>query len=343
MAADGSEPVTATVESPSRRGLTLGALGCVAMMVLIGSSTAPAAKIAVREIPVGLVPVVRFGVAGLILAPIFLRGGRLWRMVREDGWRLLAASACCVPINQFLFLNGARLAPAGHIGMIYAAAPLVVLGLAVALRQERLDARKLVGVLASVGGVGLIAAESLWRGAAGGDQVLRGDLLEVGAVLAWGSYLAANKPLVARHGALPTLAATFVVGTLLDLPIAAATMPGWRPLAEVAAPAWAALFYLAIMVTIGGLAFRNLAMRQPDASQVATFGNVAPLLTVVWGTVLFGERVTAVSAVGGALVLAGIGLTAARARTGPAVVGAVVPRPRVMPTGSTPTAVQPAA
>lgn len=43
------------------------AFGCLALMVLIGSSTAPAAKFAVREIPVGLIPLVRFGVAGLCL------------------------------------------------------------------------------------------------------------------------------------------------------------------------------------------------------------------------------------------------------------------------------------
>ena len=36
-------------------------------------------------------------------------------------------SAFCVPINQSFFLSGARLAPASHIALIYAACPLVVL------------------------------------------------------------------------------------------------------------------------------------------------------------------------------------------------------------------------
>ena len=301
----------------------LGAFGCLAMMVLIGSSTAPAAKVIVREIPVGLIPIVRFGVAGLVLWPIVGRGGRLGRMFREDGWRVLVASAFCVPINQFLFLNGAMTAPAGHIGMIYAAAPLVVLALAAATGQERLTGRKVVGSLASVLGMGMIALEGAWKGGTGGGDVLRGDLLEVGAVLAWGSYLAANKPLVARHGALPTLAATFLVGATLDLPIALATAPGWRPLSEVSTTAWVALLYLTLFVTIGALAFQNMAMSRLDASQVATFGNVAPLLTVLWGCLLFGERVSPVAAVGGVLVLAGVVTIAAKAR--PAAV--VLPAP----------------
>jgi drug/metabolite transporter (DMT)-like permease len=52
----------------------LRAFGFLALMVLIGSSTAPAAKIAVRGVPVGLIPLVRFGLAGLCLWPIVARG-----------------------------------------------------------------------------------------------------------------------------------------------------------------------------------------------------------------------------------------------------------------------------
>lgn len=291
-----------------RSGSSMGlkAFGCLALMVLIGSSTAAAAKVAVREIPAGLIPLVRFGVAGLCLWPIVGRGGRLGRMLRQDGWRLMAAAALCVPINQAFFLNGAKLAPTSHIGLIYASCPLVVLALAAALGQERLAASRVAGVLCSVAGVALIALENVLRADPAGRDVLRGDLLEVGAVLAWGAYLTVNKPLVNRHGALPTLAATFLVGCVLDLPVALFTYPSWPPLAEVSTGAWIGLAYLAVVVSIAGLAFQNLSMRSLDASQVATFGNIAPLLTVVWGFVFFDERISAVAAVGGALVLAGI-------------------------------------
>jgi len=275
-------------------------------MVLIGSSTAPAAKIAVREIPAGLIPLVRFGVAGLCLWPIVGRGGVLGRMLRQDGWRLIAAASLCVPINQAFFLNGAKLAPASHIGLIYAACPLVVLALAAAMGQERLASGRILGVVSSVAGVALIALETLIRADPAGRDALRGDLLEVGAVLAWGAYLTVNKPLVDRHGALPTLAATFLVGCVLDLPVALVSSPTWPTLAGISTAAWLGLAYLTLVVSIGGLAFQNLSMRALDASQVATFGNVAPLLTVLWGYLLFQEQISPVAGVGGALVLMGI-------------------------------------
>src|SRR3954451_19683231 len=42
----------------------------LALMVLITSTTATSAKFAVRELPVALLPLVRFGVAGLCLLPL---------------------------------------------------------------------------------------------------------------------------------------------------------------------------------------------------------------------------------------------------------------------------------
>lgn len=290
------------------------AIGWLVLMVLIGSTTAPAAKIAVREVPAGLIPLVRFGVAGLCLWPIVGRGGAFGRMLRQDGWRLVAAAALCVPINQAFFLNGARLAPASHIGLIYAACPLVVLALAAALGQERLASGRILGVASSVAGVALIALENVVRADPAGLDALRGDLLEVGAVLAWGAYLTVNKPLVNRHGALPTLAATFLVGCVLDLPVALASSPAWPPLSGISTSAWLCLAYLAVVVSLGGLAFQNLSMRAFDASQVATFGNVAPLLTVLWGYLLFDERISPIAGLGGALVLVGIAWSSRPAR-----------------------------
>ena len=74
-----------------------GRMSYLVLMVLIGSSTAPAARFAVREMPAGLLPLIRFGVAGLCLLPmVWRRGGISFGMVREDGWRLVRRrrSAC---------------------------------------------------------------------------------------------------------------------------------------------------------------------------------------------------------------------------------------------------------
>ena len=65
------------------------------MMILITSTTATAAKVAVRDLPTGLVPLVRFGTAGLVLLPIVWRSEAFRRMFRQDRGRLLLTAALC--------------------------------------------------------------------------------------------------------------------------------------------------------------------------------------------------------------------------------------------------------
>jgi drug/metabolite transporter (DMT)-like permease len=214
-----------------------------------------------------------------------------------------------VPLNQTFFLNATRLTTTAHVALIYAAVPLVVLLLAAAVGQERLRADRLAGVAASVCGVAVIGLDGLCRGGPAGSTtsaMVRGDLLLVGAVIAWGAYLTLSKPLVTRHGALTTLAGTFLVGTTLELPLALVTLPGWTSLAPASPAAWWGLAYLTVIATVFALAFQNLALGRFDASQVATFGNAAPLLTVLWGVWLFDETVSPVLVLGGVLTLGGI-------------------------------------
>jgi drug/metabolite transporter (DMT)-like permease len=175
---------------------------------------------------------------------------------------------------------------------------------------ERPDRGRLWGVLASVSGIVIIGVGNFWSGGGATTAEVRAvvlaDLLLVGAVLSWGGYIAVSKPLIERHGAMPALAATVLVGCLLSVPVAIVTWPGWSSFGQVSSSAWIALVVLALFITPFGWAFQNLSLGRFDASQVATFSNASPALTVVWGAWLFGELVTPALAVGGTLALGGI-------------------------------------
>jgi drug/metabolite transporter (DMT)-like permease len=297
--------------SQSRNRRDLRAYVYVVLMVLLGSTTAAAAKIAVADLPVSVVPAMRFGLAGLCLMPwVWWRRDALTRMIRQDGLLLLLTAALCVPINQGFFLSAARLGPTSHVGIFYATCPLIVLMLAWLTRMERPDRARLWGVLASVAGIVIVGLGNFWSAGAATTEavsaVLLADLLLVGAVLSWGGYIAASKPLVARHGAMPVLAGTFLFGSLLSVPVALWAWPGWSTFSNVSTSAWLALGVLALFITPFGWAFQNLSLRRFDASQVATFSNAAPALTVVWGVWLFDELVTPALALGGTLAMGGI-------------------------------------
>ena len=304
------------------------------LMVLIGSTTALSAKLAVRELPVPLIPLVRFGVAGVCLLPWALRGGALLKVVREAPGRLIGAAVFCVGLNQLFFLTGSRLAPTTHVGLIYATNPLVVLLIAVVAGQERMRTDRLLGIVASVAGVLIIGLGNLMNAGASAEaeRGFWGDLLLVGAVTTWGAYMTFARPLARRHGAIATLCGTFLVGAAIDLPVALLTMD-WGgasgPLAagaigEASATAWLGLAHLTLIVSVFALGFQNLALQRLDASEVATVGNLAPILTVVWGHLLLGEAVTPALLVGGSLTIGGV-LGTIRPRRSPRVAPAPAP------------------
>lgn len=295
----------------------------LALMVLLGSTTSPFAMVAVRELPVGILPLLRFGFAALCLLPFLTSFGALGRLLREDMPRLALVAAFCVPINQNFFLNSVRYGPNSHVGLFYAVCPLVVWILAWMLGHEALDLGRLSGVLASIAGVVTIGLGNILGGSgaspAEARSIMFADLLLVGAVISWSAYLTLSRPLIIRHGALPVLVGTFLVGFVLELPIALATLPGWLPMiAKASTGAWVSLAILAILITPLNLALQNLSLRLLDASQVATFSNIAPLLTVVWGVWFFHEALSPSLIGGGLLVLGGVFWTSRpRPRMGP--------------------------
>jgi drug/metabolite transporter (DMT)-like permease len=308
-----SNEIATVRESQASSRNDLQAYTSVFLMVLLGSFTAAAAKVAVRDLPVSIVPIVRFGVAGLCLIPLVWGKGTIKRLIREDGWLLVLAAALFVPVNQSFFLNASRFAPTTHVAIFYATVPLVVLMLACVLGHERFNRGRLWGMLASIAGVASIALGNLWgsaapiaKGALPTSAILWGDFLLVGAVASWGAYVTLSKPLVARHGVVPVLVGTFLIGTLLDVPVALATHSGWSGLAGASSGSWIALALLALVITPLGQIFQNDSLRRLDASQVATFSNGSPVLTVVWGVWFFDEAITVALAIGGFLTLLGI-------------------------------------
>ena len=227
-------------------------------MVVLGSTTAAAAKIAVAELPVTLVPAVRFGMAGLCLLPWVLGRGVLVRMIREDALLLLVTAALCVPINQGFFLSAARLGPTSHVGIFYATCPLVVLLLAWTMRMERPDRGRLWGVLASVAGIVVIGIGNYWTGGGrdhgGGARrrarrsVAGGRGLVVGRL--YRGEQAAGRAAWSHAGRWPR---PFLVGCLLSLPAAVWAWPGFSSFGQVSSSAWLALADLGALHHAAGL------------------------------------------------------------------------------------------
>jgi len=165
----------------------------------------------------------------------------------------------------------------------------------------------------AVAGIGLV-----WLALARGSSFpLEGFILTVCAAASW-----AVGNLVSRSlSGYSVNALAFVVWSALPLPPVFFAL-GWVVEGRDAVLAsfraldvwsWASVAYLAFGATLAGFGLWNRLLRGHPAAQVTRFALLVPVVALVFGWLVFGERVSGSQLVGCALVVAGIALPLARA------------------------------
>ena len=282
--------------------------GALMAHTFVSAGTYLFAKRALVEIPALPLGLLRFIGASCLLSIMLLRlrppGQRL--PPRDAVRKLLLLSFVGVPVNQGFFLYGLQLSTAAHAALLYTLTPLFVLLLAQAFLGEAPGWRTAAGTALALGGTVWVL---LQRGLDLSRGPLFGDLLLLVAVVAWAVYTAEGREVVARFGALATIAWTIIGGTLLYLPLGIGSLlvPAHRAeIARASAEAWFGLAYLIVMTSVVAYLIWYWALAFLPAARVAIFSNLQPLATAALAWLFFGERITWAFIAGAVVVIAGV-------------------------------------
>ena len=184
--------------------------------------------------------------------------------------------------------------------------PVSVMLLAPPLLGERLAPREAVGAALALAGTVLVVVNGVPGLSQGLVPHWRGDGLLILAGIAYGCYSLFGRDVLLRHDPLRVTAQSILSGTLAMVPIAAWEMPvtiQWsaRLLLGVA--------YLAVVITALGYLVWNWALALVPAPRAAISLSVQPALGAMLGVLFLGEPCTAFTALGGALIVAGLAVT----------------------------------
>jgi drug/metabolite transporter (DMT)-like permease len=272
----------------------------------ISAGTYLAAKRLLDELPPWEVALARFTLAGLVFGAILWR--RRVRIPRKDLLGLAALGFVAVPLNQGFFLAGLALSTPGHAALLYALTPIFVFLIARLRLGERATALKVGGIAVAFGGVLVVLGARGAVSLGGSSRMLAGDLLILLAVIAWAIFAVGGKVYAERHGAVVATAAAVVMGTLLYLPIGLALSDLDR-FTRLTPLGWASLGYLVVLTSVVAYLLYYWALSRAQASRVAIWSNLQPVLTALLAWAAYGERLTGPFLAGGAMVLAGVLLT----------------------------------
>ena len=124
--------------------------------------------------------------------------------------------------------------------------------------------------------------------------------------IAWAIYVVLAKPLILKYGTYRTTAITILLSTL-PLP-AFASLSTLDALAGMSLRHWAEMFYLvAIAGLIATVAWNFAASRLPSVLTGA-FLYLVPVISVVSGALILGEKITIGMVAGGTLILLGVAI-----------------------------------
>jgi drug/metabolite transporter (DMT)-like permease len=226
----------------------------------------------------------RFGVAGLLLAPVVVRGG----LARDRlGWLGLAVIIAGLGAPYVLVAaGGLHLAPAYDQGALNPGCmPLFVALIAAIVLGERLSTTRKLGLAVILAGAVVILGWHSWNANWNASRMF-GD-----ALFLFAAFLTACGTVVMRQAKLEPLHAAAVVSTgslVIYVPIYFA-LYGTRlkrlPLADFAAQA----MFQGVLVTIVSLFLYGRAIAILGASGAAAFGALVPALSALFAIPLLGE------------------------------------------------------
>jgi drug/metabolite transporter (DMT)-like permease len=268
-------------------------------------------KLGLRDLPPVSFAAARFLLASSILF-VIIKVRRLSVPRGRAEWSLLLKTGVLAfTLNYGLLFWGEQHISSGLAALLQATIPAFGMLIAHAyLPGERLDARKMAGVLLGVGGVGVIFSNQLGyegtRALAGSAAVVAGA-----ACVAW-----ANVLVKARGAKLDpaVLAAGQMICGFVPLALFGATFEGnplrmnWTPLAV------ASLLYLTLVGSVAAFLLYYWLVRNVDVTKTMLIALVTPLAAVLLGMLVLDERLTWRTVAGGALIISGVAVVVLRRR-----------------------------
>jgi drug/metabolite transporter (DMT)-like permease len=266
-------------------------------------------KIGLSTIPPFPFAALRATVAAALLDAIRRRSGAE-PVLPADRRRLFLYGLLGVSFNQILFILGLSLTTAINTSILTATIPVFTLAAAVLLGRERMTARAGLGVLLSAAGaLALLNAERFdWSSTA-----TRGDLLLLLNCTSYSLYLVLSRPILAHYRVVTFTAAVFRYGALV---IALAAIPALiRFDARRVAPlSWACLAAVIVFCTVIPYLLNSWALARADASHVAFYVFLQPVISTVLAIVLLGEALTPKILAAAGLIFAGLFVAVLRGR-----------------------------
>lgn len=280
------------------------------LATLAWGGNAVAGRMAVGEVSPMVIVSLRWLVVVLVLAGV-TRGSLIVELRHlRSGWaRIVLMGALGYTVFNALFYWAAHHTSAVNMGVIQGVTPAVVLGIGLVLHGTRVGPLQLIGLLASLLGVLVVASR-------GKIDVLHeltfnpGDLGILAAAFLYAGYTVGLR----RRPAVSPLA--FFSAMALAAFVTSLPLLGWETLSgDVLWPSlegWLLILYIALVPSLVAQLFFMRGVEMIGPGRAGLFMNLVPVFAAILAVLILGETFAGYHAVALLLVLGGIWLAERR-------------------------------
>jgi drug/metabolite transporter (DMT)-like permease len=261
-----------------------------------------AGKILLREIPPRAWAVIRVAAAAAVLVAVARVMGRRFPRAPRDLALLAVFSIFGVAINQVCFVEGLSRTTAIHSAIINSLMPAWTLFFAVVLGREAPTARKALSLVLAVAGVLLVIRP---ESASFTSASFVGDMITMINSMSYSFFLVISKRTMHRVDPLAATALMFVFGTI-PIALFGGSALSRLDFGAVSMGVWLWGAFIILLPTAGAYVLISWTLARAEASLVALFIYLQPLIAAFLGIVFQGEILTARTMLGGALIFAGV-------------------------------------
>jgi len=280
------------------------ALLAIIVANLVGGSTYLGQALALEGLPPATVILLR-NVIALACLWIWARrsGGLRMSFTRREHARLALLGVVAYAMPLLLGIVGLRWSTAGNASILILLEPVSITFFAWLLLREHVRPMQALGLAAGLGGALVIVLGS----ARDADLThhLKGNAILAAHGILWGLYSPLIAPLVATRRSIDVTATSMLWALLLLVPAAAFEAPDWHA-GPALLPALGWTLALGVLASFAGTVMWVWSLRYLSPATVAPFVFLQPLAGVVADYLVLGVVPSEASAVGGALIAAGV-------------------------------------
>ncbi len=290
------------VATPPRR--TVAAFACV---YFFWGSTYTAIHVAGLHLAPSLLAACRTLVTTALLVALCLATGRSLRVTRAQLWRLALVGVLFMTVNSILLNWAETMVDSGVASLLVSTMPIMVAVIEAALPGgEGLNKRGWAGTLLGSAGMVALVWPSLRTGTATGDHHPFAYLLLLLAALAFAAGAVLSRKFQFRLD--PFAATTWQLGAASLCNLTLALAGGTLHTAVWTRGGIFSILYLAVFGSLVGLSCLTYLLQHVAVTKVSTYAFVNPIVAVLLGVTLLGERLSPSELLGMAIIIAAVAM-----------------------------------